>query len=199
MMEATPTEMDQGLAARRGFAKAISLSASQADIDNLKIALAFEEGQKEIKQRVVEVNAALKLLAKEIDRVGQDRKRGKNTPFKKITSDFIEVQTQFAQEIMDNYYESLLKYSQDISPDALSEISEIDTPETALARNLPNLSKDKYSGVSHRVWTRLRKRHGKKIDAPSQAGGSAGLPELPELPESQEPDANPDDTDGSKK
>jgi hypothetical protein len=103
--------------------------------------------------------------------------------------DGIELDVQFSEKVMQSYFESLEKRTGEAQP---RTVDRLNVPAEVLKRALPNLTKDGYKGVSHRVWELLAQKYGVKIGeeplpepVEPTTEDSAPLPE-PEVKESNE-------------
>jgi len=140
-----------------GFTTVISRAGTRSDKQVLKDALQEFLHAREVEKRVTTIDRSLKLVLEEIDRVSRERKRGQNKIYGGIVAEFIEGQTHFDEQVLQEYYEKLASQADQRPP---AEASKINVPEAVLARKLPKLEQGKYTGVSHRVWNKLLRHHG---------------------------------------
>jgi hypothetical protein len=117
--------------------------------------------KEELKKKVFNVNDTMDLLLNEIDKVAESKKRSrkKEIDFDKLAADFINHQTEFDPKVLEKYYETLTVKSGEAEA---SIANSLEIPEEVLAKQLPGLENDTYTGISHRVWKKLQKKHGSK-------------------------------------
>ena len=142
-----------------GFTTVVSRQIDQADKVALEYALQLRGRYVEVQRRVANVEKAVEVLIKEIDRLSKQKQRGKQGILKAIASRFIAEQTSYDQEILQRYYTELIEKTANISAPKATKIS---VPEEVLKHQLPGLKKDGYDGASDRVWDKLVKAFGLK-------------------------------------
>ncbi len=167
-----PDDFDSEKYLRMGFHGVISLQGNYIDRSILKEALKDWHYEEEINKRCYDVDTALNLVLGELDRLARDRKRGKEKQFSSIPSEFIHLQTEFDDKILNRYYTKLMRKSSEAEPENAKTVQ---IPEVVLKRELPNLSENTYTGASQRVWKRLLKMHGVK-ELPGQPEQEAAPP-----------------------
>ncbi|MCB0333234.1 MAG: hypothetical protein KDD55_07020 [Bdellovibrionales bacterium] len=150
-------ELDRMMPKMLGFHAVISTQGSAADREDIDEALEFWSEEAEIAKRKIDVTSALDLILKEVDKAARDVKRGMFTKFNTIPSEFAALQTEFHNDIADKYFRELNDKTEEAEPE---NAIRVEIPEDILKRALPGLEKDKYTGVSRRVWQRLLKKHG---------------------------------------
>lgn len=152
-----PEEFDQSKLKETGFLGAVSPHANFADREYFETILQDNSYDKEIYRRKIDVTDALAVALREIDRVARDTKRGRATKFNTLSLDFISMQTEFDQQILDKYFQELSHKTEEAAPE---EVFQVQIPDKVLKRQLPNLSENNYTGASDRVWKKLKKRYG---------------------------------------
>lgn len=145
-------------AQREPYDVVVSTRMNTEDLELIRKAFMSRFKAHEVARRAVEVDIALSHLLAEIDRVAEDKRRGGKAFFPKIYSSFIADQTQFDEEVLTKYFESLTEQLKALSP---QEITQLEIPEEFLRKAPPSLLKDSYIGRSRRVWSFLKKKFGK--------------------------------------
>ncbi|RMG40883.1 MAG: hypothetical protein D6719_09765 [Candidatus Dadabacteria bacterium] len=142
-----------------GFSAFITRKGTHADKEALMEALKDFFHEHEIKTRTFNAARALNIWLSEIDRVARDKRRGKEAKLNTIAAEGISRETQYDEEVLNNYFRELEKKLENATPE---ESSHINVPDEVLKKDLPHLEKDKYSGASSRVWSKLLQKHGVK-------------------------------------
>lgn len=150
-------ELDRMMPKMLGFNAVVSTQGNAADREDIDEALEYWSEEAEIAKRKIDVTSALDLILKEVDKAARDVKRGMFTKFNTIPSEFAALQTEFHEDIADKYFRELNDKTEDAEPENAVKVA---IPDEILKRALPGLEKDKYTGVSKRVWQRLLKKHG---------------------------------------
>lgn len=140
-----------------GFLAVISPKATHADREKFEEVLVDNSFEEEVYRRKVDVNEALDVALREIDKAARDTKRGRKANLNTLSLDFIAMQTDFDQEVLNKYYENLTTKADEAQPE---NVLTVKIPNKVLERDLPKLSADRYTGASDRVWRKLQKRYG---------------------------------------
>lgn len=145
---------------QRGFPYIISRQASELDKQGLEETIRKLLKDKEIQRRVLDIDDAMKVALREIDKLAESIKRSSSAKLdiKKFPMQFMELQAEFDEKVLEEYYNTLQKQTENAKA---SNVTHLYIPEEVLAkRYFPCLSQDGYTGVSHRVWERLKKNYG---------------------------------------
>jgi len=158
----------------------ISNLGSQHDKEGLIEIIQTKSQNESVVKRVLDVDVAVRLLLEELDRVYENKKRGRDNNFKvnKISKDFIKMQAAQHDQILEKYYDLLIQKTDGSKP---SLAASLEVPQAILKKQLPELSESTYIGASERVWRMLQQMHGKT----HKKNDSADL-------DSSEPEATPD-------
>lgn len=157
--ESLASQFDRSSLSAIGFRTVISRKGHADDRRSIIEAYKAMGHSVEVRKRVNDVDTTMGLLLDEVDRISEDRKRGRSSKFNTISPDFIADQTSFDTEVMESYYQKLTEVAETVAP---QEYQGVEVPDAILKKNLPHLSKDNYSGVSTRVWAKLKKKFGVK-------------------------------------
>lgn len=145
---------------QRGFPFIISREGSELDKDGLKKTITKLIKDKEIKKRVLNIDDAMKVALRKIDEVAEAVKRSSRTKLSLQTfpMEFMELQTEYDEKVLEEYYEVLEKQTETAEAD---NVTYLYIPEDVLGRrHFPELSQSGYRGVSSRVWKRLKNKFG---------------------------------------
>jgi hypothetical protein len=159
-----------------GFPCLISRKADQNDKTALEECIRELVKRKEIVKRVLNIEDAMRLALKEIDRVAETQKRGatSNYDLKKFPMQFMEMQTEFDQEVLMQYFKTLDSQTENSKA---NNVQHLFVPEEILKkRYFPGLNQASYTGASHRVWEKLKKKFG--VDAENDSKFPLPNPEL---------------------
>ena len=152
-------EFDRSSLTEFGFQAVVSRKLSFDDMASLTSLLGVKLHACEVKQRVIDVEKALEMVFRELDQIAADKKRGATNFVNTLAMDFIALQTEFDEEILGRYFEALMSKTESVEKPLLN--TKLELPDLVLARNLPKLSRETYSGASRRVWKSLVEMHGK--------------------------------------
>lgn len=161
------SEFDRTSLKQMGFETIISRKGHAEDKRSILDAYREKVHGVEVRKRVVDVTDTLGLLLEEVDRVSEERRRGKDTKFNNIATDFVADQVSFDTEVLDSYYNKLTEVSETVEPE---EYKGVKIPEEVLKKNLPHLSENTYVGASHRVWKKVKKKFGVKHSNAEEEG-----------------------------
>lgn len=156
--EKLPPDFDYGWAKELGFNTVVSLRKTAKDREEIQEVLQGLQSKGEIARRIRDVESAMDLVLKQIDQVAEDRRRGRASEFNTISTDWCVDRTEYDEAVLNNYFETLEEQTEEAAP---AEATEIEVPEKVLTKKLPYLEKNRYTGVSSRVWRKLLKKHGK--------------------------------------
>ncbi len=168
-------EFDRSSLAEFGFQTVVTRNLANADIEVITKLLAGKLHACEVKRRVIDVDKALQIAFKEIDAMAADIKRGAKRDINTLSMDFINLQADFDQEILDEYLTKLVEKTEGAETPVLN--TKLEIPAQILARNLPKLSKDTYTGASRRVWKVLVDMHGQNTPKKSKQVKGAEAPQ----------------------
>lgn len=157
--ELIPENFDRSSLSDTGFPTIISRKGTFGDKEALLAAYNSLVHAKEVRKKITDVKTSMDLLLHELDRVADDRKRGRQTKFNSVPGNLVSGHTMFDPEVLDNFFEKLEATAAAMPAE---EIEKLDIPEKLLKEGLPGLSKEVYQGVSRRVWQRLKKKYGVK-------------------------------------
>ena len=101
-------------------------------------------------------------LLDQIDEISRERRRGRQTKLNLIFGEMMKMHASFDESLLDRYFDMLSEQSEEAPP---TEAIEVEIPDDILAKNLPGLERNVYRGQSARVWKRLLRRWGKRIQA----------------------------------
>ncbi|MCB0354059.1 MAG: hypothetical protein KDD64_11055 [Bdellovibrionales bacterium] len=181
-------DFDRDMPKQFGLHGIISLQGTHVDREELSQALVDWKHEKEIVEKKIDVEGALNVVLRDIDRAARDLKRGKKQKMNQIPSEFISIQTDFDEEVLKSYFNKLSVKTEQSEPE---EADLIKVPEEVLKKNLPFLEEDKYGGVSQRVWKKLLRKMGEKKDTQENpAAPTEDSPTESEQGEPQDQDAN---------
>lgn len=187
-LDLIPDDFDSDKYLKMGFHGVISLQGNFIDRSILKDALKEWHYEEEINRRSYDVDSALNLVLSELDRLARDKKRGIDKQFNQIPSEFINLQTEFDEQILHRYYAKLMRKANNAEPENAKGVK---IPEVVLRKELPNLTENVYSGASQRVWKKLLRLHG--VKNPDQ-GAEATKETPPQIPTEELPVENPAET-----
>lgn len=145
---------------QKGFPYIISRQGSDIDKNGLKKTIDKLLKAIEIKKRVLNIDDAMKVALRKIDEVAEAAKRSSKAKLSLQTfpMEFMELQTEFDKKVLEEYYEVLDKQTESAKP---NNITYLYIPEEVLGkRNFPGLSQSGYTGVSSRVWKKMKKKFG---------------------------------------
>ena len=142
-----------------GIDYVISRDGTQRDKEGIGEQVSIKLGNDEIKRRVMDVSSAMDVLLRELDIAAANKKRGRqdSSQLYSLSIDFITMQTNFDEEVLSRYYQTLSKKAEEAEP---SIADKLHVPDSILEKELPELSKTGYKGASHRVWKKLMRQHG---------------------------------------
>lgn len=156
-----PENFDMNAAIVAGYNTVVSENFDAKDREKITIALGEFMHLKQVDEHISDVEWTMKMLLAEVDRVSIDRRRGRESKFNMIASDFAANIVEFDAKILDKYFEELTEQTEKAVP-GKAQIVRI--PKDVLQKNLPKLMNDRYSGASRRVWKKLLKRYGVSED-----------------------------------
>ena len=146
-----------------GFHAVVSEKGTHDDKEQLTEALQEFLFEAEIVKRKYNVDSALNVVLRKIDTAARDLKRGIKKKIDSLPAEFIEIQTEFDQEVLEGYFEKLETKTEDAEPENAQKLN---VPEAILKKDLPKLDKNRYMGASNRVWKKLLRKHGATDDSP---------------------------------
>jgi hypothetical protein len=145
-----------------GFATVISRRLTESDRVTLVAALREFLNAREIVRKKVDVDASVKLILLELDRVYRNRKRGLNSGFRRaIVASYMADQVSFHGDILEGFLEALDRYTSNSQPERNVKIV---LPQVVVDRQLPMIHDGEYVGVSERVFDMLREKFGVAVD-----------------------------------
>lgn len=159
LVDPMPEDLNREEPKSLGFDGVVTLAGSHEDREQITEALKRKEEEIILIQRKLDVNTALNVVLRKLDVAARDLKRGITPKLDRMPADFLELQTEYDDAILDEYFQKLESKTQECEPENASELS---VPEEVLKKDLPNLVNNKYTGVSARVWKRLLRKHGRK-------------------------------------
>ncbi|MBX7138503.1 MAG: hypothetical protein K1X83_11025 [Oligoflexia bacterium] len=174
-----PEKFDRTSLRHLGFTTVVSTAINAHDLTALRLAFR-EKRQITVEERIDNVEQAVKLLIKDVDRIASDRKRGRDKSLQGVSAQFISGQTQVDPAVLEAYFDKLAQETESAAP---TEHTEIVVPEEVVEKELPGLSKDGYAGASNRVWKKLVKAFGRKGESEERAA---------ELPPESDPPTKPE-------
>lgn len=174
LWQTVPEDLDKTKMLSQGFSAVISENTTPQEKTALKEVLKAELHRQEVTERVHDVKEAIGFLVKSVDRLAQDKQRGKDSDFDRLILDFITENTSFDEEVLHEYFEELGREAE-ASPSFKTK--QLQIPE--FLQRFPGISKDRYKGTSLRVWERMLNKFGVPIDEPVEesAKETSGLRE----------------------
>jgi hypothetical protein len=142
-----------------GLVSATPTSAERAVLVEL---LEVEFHRAEVARRVTDVKDAVSLLVREIDLMARDRQRGRPRRYDISVKSFVELHLAFDKEVFSQYIDALTTLA---SAAPAFDVNSVAIPDAVLEKKLPNLTKDSYTGPSTRVWSKLLKKFGQRVDS----------------------------------
>ena len=161
--DSVPEDLDRESLKKVGFSLIVSRKGAHQDKEALQKLLENRFYLQEVKKRKVSVDDMMAMLLKEIDRAATDHRRGVHRKMAAIPMDGIDLDTKFDPEVLEGYFDALEKRTGEALPRL---VERLDIPEEVLQRALPGLTKNGYTGASHRVWELLANKYGVKIGQP---------------------------------
>ncbi len=140
-----------------GYATIISEKLDQNEQKKIKNAMQEFSRFKKVNEGLSDIEWTMNMILAEVDKVSNDRKRGRNTKFNTIAIDFAADLVEFDTQIMDKYFECMTDRAMNKKP---GKVQSVKIPKDILKKNLPKLVEDKYSGASSRVWDKLVDKFG---------------------------------------
>jgi len=159
-----------------GFTTVVSRLISQGDVIALQHALHMRGRYAKIQEKIANVEGAIQLLIKEVDKLSAQKRRGRKPLFKTVSGNFISGETKFDETVLTKYYDQLIAQTEKLAP---PEATKIVVPEELLKKNLPGMTEDGYVGSSERVWKKLLRSFGLKKTTPVKAEAAPTVEELP--------------------
>ncbi|MDC0358279.1 hypothetical protein OAO01_05625 [Oligoflexia bacterium] len=150
-------DFDRTSLSAAGFTTIISRIGTHADKETLRETLKTLLFQDAIREKKITVEVALDIVLRDLDKVARERKRGRDCKLDKLAVDFIALQTEFNEEVLQKYFNQLAEKTGEAEPQNQHEVK---IPTQVLQRQLPNLKSNTYTGASSRVWAKLLKRYG---------------------------------------
>jgi hypothetical protein len=145
-----------------GFATVISRRLTESDRVMLVAELQRFLAAREIVRKKVDVDASVRLLLLELDRVYRNRKRGLGSGFRRaIVASYMAEQVSFHGDVLDGFLEALERHTAQSLPEKNLRVV---LPQIALERQLPKIEDGEYVGVSERVFGMLREKFGVAVD-----------------------------------
>lgn len=142
----------------QGFHLAVRRPPTDGDKALLRAEVKKFIDEREIVRKCIDVDLAVKLILREIDRVAVDRKRGIDRKFaRNIVSDFMNDQVHSHEDVMKALVDALSKHAEDSRPDKDVKVV---LPEYLFEKDMPGLVDGTYQGVSQRVWEMLKDKFG---------------------------------------
>lgn len=168
-----------------GFQSIISEVGTHSDKENLNAALEQWYAGEDTHEVKMDVASAINVLLRKIDDAASNLKRGIQTKIDAVPTEFITLKTVEDEGILSSYFKILRRKTQAAEPE---NADCLDIPEGIMQKSLPKLEKNKYTGVSTRVWRRLLKKHGVEEseatqDPPIEASNVEGEEATNEEPE----------------
>ena len=156
--KAFPEGFDRESVKLLGFGATIRRQPTDSDKITLRELLTGFLEERELVRKCVDVVSAVKLILKEVDRVALDRKRGVDRQFSRnIVSAYMSEQVDFHQQVFDDFFKALDKYSAEAVPDKHVAVV---VPNEVVKLGLPELDENGYQGVSQRVFGMLKEKFG---------------------------------------
>ncbi len=152
-------EFDRTSLRELGFNTVVSRQINAADVIALQHALKLRGKWVEIHNRISNVEQAVALLIAHVDQISEEKRRGRTGRHKNVSAEYISKATTFDDQVLQGYYHKLLEELDKLKAPV---IQSIEIPESILQLNLPELSKDSYTGASNRVWKKLKKLFAKE-------------------------------------
>ncbi|MCB0329642.1 MAG: hypothetical protein KDD70_08260 [Bdellovibrionales bacterium] len=147
-----------------GFHGVVSELGTHQDKESIKEAIQkWLEQETEVMTKV-DVEAAMNILLRKIDDAASNLKRGVQTKIDAIPSEFIELKANSDDLILDAYFRKLRDRTELAEPENADFVV---IPDSVLSKSLPKLERNKYTGVSTRVWRKLLKKHGVESESAS--------------------------------
>lgn len=147
-----------------GIDLVISRVGTEKDKSELLETLAEFSVHAEVKRRVVNIKKVLDMLLNEVNKAAESKRRGslKEAIINRVPAEFVASQASWNQDVRHQYYDMLINRTMDTEAPIADQLM---IPKEILDRQLPHLESDTYRGISHRVWTKLQKKHGIKKSA----------------------------------
>jgi len=139
----------------------ISAAPTSAERTVLGELLQVEFHRAEVTRRVADVKDAVSLLVREVDLMARERQRGRARAFDKSVKSFVALHLAFDEDVYAQYIEALTTLA--MAAPAF-EVNAVAIPDEIIGKKLPNLTKDSYSGQSSRVWNKLLKKFGRRVE-----------------------------------
>ncbi|RIL06942.1 MAG: hypothetical protein DCC75_10405 [Proteobacteria bacterium] len=154
-----PPNFNRADSIARGFTGVITQEVTSEERTLLKEILKIEYHNQQVRERVHDVGTVAKILTEEIDRVAKEKLRGREEKLDKLLTGFVELQAEFDDQILGEYFEHLTAETEKAKS---FEKKKVAIPAKVLKRKLPKLEDNKYSGASSRVWGMLLDKFGTK-------------------------------------
>src|SRR5262249_40150410 len=133
-----PDKFDRNSLQNKGVATIITSKGTPEDRTALRTALSKVLAEYEAKQRTVDIEKAMKLALKEVDRAASDCKRGFKHKVPPGPMTMVQSHTDADKELLKKYYEDLEKHTAEATPE---QVVSLEVPETILKKKLPSLEK----------------------------------------------------------
>ena len=154
-----PPNFDLAPSLAMGLSTVVSENFDKSDHEKLKNSLQEYLHFKKISENIGDLDWTMKLVLAEVDRVSNERKRGRETKFNTIASDFVSNMVEFDAKVLSKYFDALSEETEKSSP---QQAQYIRIPKEVLSRKLPKLLESRYTGASSRVWKKLLDKYGVK-------------------------------------
>ena len=145
-----------------GLSYVISRRGTHIDRSGVKDALKDAFFKHKLKEKVINVTDSMHMVLAEIDRAAEDLRRGRHSRIKKVAIDFVGGETKFDRKVLDEYFDTLSDKAEQAPPD---DEKQLEVPTDVLARELPELRQQTYTGASRRVWHKLKNKYGRKKES----------------------------------
>lgn len=186
--EFLPDDFDRSSLRKQGFASVISHAITADDIHAIEETLKHQVRAEKIIDKANGVKESLGLLLRDLDRTAADRKRGRETPLRSISSQFISTETAFDEKVLKKYFNALSDQS---AAQEAPQADSISVPDNILKKGAPGLSRDRYTGASQRVWKKLIRLYGKVSRLAPQEDIKEEQALSEQVPEQDEKDKSP--------
>jgi hypothetical protein len=140
----------------------VSAAPTAAEREVLVELLQVEFHRAEVTRRVSDVKDAVSLLVREIDLMARDRQRGRSRRYDTAVKSFVELHLAFDKEVFSQYIEALTTLA---SAAPAFDVNAVEIPDEILEKRLPSLTKDTYRGPSARVWNKLLRKFGQRVES----------------------------------
>ncbi len=152
-------ENQSGKPYEEGFDVILSPTPTQKQVQFLQRVITERNHHREILERSVQVDDALKSMLTDLDTVARERGRGRLTRFAKVAQRLIVGNAEFDPEVLRKYIECLTEWSTKSEP---FNSRKVKVPEKISKNDLFKIKDEKYVGASARVWQKLLNKYGVK-------------------------------------